>query len=188
MSSNIDCYKILGIPETADSTQIKKAYREKVKLYHPDSYPNLSNSEKSKMEDTLNQINSAYEILSNEEKRKDYDLSRKQQQKQYDDNSYSQHSNNSTKKENEYSKTDYFNMYNNQFYNTTDNNSSKSPKDENFDEIIEIEKKIMELDRQIAMLLVQNEEFLGSIYRCEDERERMIRQLRQSINNVNVNN
>src|SRR5664279_4923738 len=29
-------YKILGIPESADIEQLKKAYREKVKLYHPD--------------------------------------------------------------------------------------------------------------------------------------------------------
>lgn len=66
-----DYYKILDVPRDADSTTIRKAYREKTKQYHPDKYKgNLSNEE---IETKMTQINHAYEVLSDPDLRKNYD-------------------------------------------------------------------------------------------------------------------
>lgn len=60
-----DLYKILGIKNTASLEQIKKAYRKKVKKHHPDIGGDP---------DLFKQIQEAYDILSNPEKRKTYDV------------------------------------------------------------------------------------------------------------------
>lgn len=64
-------YEILEIDKKASPEMIKKAYSTLAKKYHPDLQPdNL----KSKCEEKIKLINEAYEILSDEEKRKNYDL------------------------------------------------------------------------------------------------------------------
>lgn len=63
-------YKILEITETASEEVIRAAYRALAKKYHPDSYKG-SNADRNKY---MAQINEAYEVLSNEQKRKSYDL------------------------------------------------------------------------------------------------------------------
>ncbi|RLB11361.1 MAG: hypothetical protein DRG27_01345 [Deltaproteobacteria bacterium] len=62
-----DYYKILGVDRDADQTQIKKAYREKMKLYHPDARGGKGDQDK------LIEVQEAYEVLSNKEKKKKYD-------------------------------------------------------------------------------------------------------------------
>ena len=63
-----DLYKILGVSRTASDKDIKQAYRKLARQYHPDVNPgNKSAEEKFK------EINNAYEILSDPEKRKKYD-------------------------------------------------------------------------------------------------------------------
>lgn len=61
-------YTILNIPETADAATIKKAYRTLAKEYHPDKNPNNPEAE-----DKFKEINAAYEVLSNSEKKQQYD-------------------------------------------------------------------------------------------------------------------
>lgn len=64
-------YEILEIDKKASSEIIKKAYSTLVKKYHPDLQPdNL----KSEYEEKIKLINEAYEILADEEKRKNYDI------------------------------------------------------------------------------------------------------------------
>ncbi|MGP6219968.1 DnaJ C-terminal domain-containing protein [Caldiplasma sukawensis] len=64
-----DYYSILGVPKDASLEQIKKAYRELAKKWHPDLNPNNRKEAEEKFKD----INEAYEVLSDENKRKIYD-------------------------------------------------------------------------------------------------------------------
>jgi DnaJ-class molecular chaperone len=61
-------YEILGVPKTASETEIKKAYRTMSLQYHPDR-------NKTPEANTISsKINEAYETLSDQQKRKQYDL------------------------------------------------------------------------------------------------------------------
>jgi len=69
MAPNKDYYKTLGVPRSASSEDIKKAYRKLARRYHPDL-----NSGKKDAEEKFKEIQEAYEVLSKEDKRKAYDL------------------------------------------------------------------------------------------------------------------
>jgi len=71
MSSN-DYYNVLGISETANSDEIKKAYRSLSLKYHPDK----TNGDVEKVK-LFQKVNEAYEILSDNDKRREYDASRR---------------------------------------------------------------------------------------------------------------
>jgi DnaJ-class molecular chaperone len=63
-----DLYKTLGVAESADGTAIKKAYRKLAKEYHPD----VTGNDKKKTE-RFKEINEAYAVLGDAQKRKEYD-------------------------------------------------------------------------------------------------------------------
>jgi len=65
-----DYYQILGVDKDASIDDIKKAYRKLALQCHPDK--NLDN--KTEAESKFQQISEAYQVLSDEEKRKNYDL------------------------------------------------------------------------------------------------------------------
>ena len=67
-------YDILEVSKNASPEIIEKAYKTLVKKYHPDLQ---KNEEKNKYEEKIKKINEAYDILSNPEKRKNYDLNLK---------------------------------------------------------------------------------------------------------------
>lgn len=63
-----DYYKTLGVSKSASEKDIKQAYRKLARKYHPDVNPNNPDAEK-----TFKDINEAYAVLSDTEKRKTYD-------------------------------------------------------------------------------------------------------------------
>jgi DnaJ homolog subfamily C member 3 len=63
-SKKKDYYKILGVPRDADQKDIKKAYREMSKKFHPDKY--RGDLDPDAVSRKMAEINSAYEVLSNE--------------------------------------------------------------------------------------------------------------------------
>ncbi|KAA0187066.1 Lethal (2) tumorous imaginal disc, partial [Fasciolopsis buskii] len=67
-SQKKDYYKILGINQNASQSEIKKAYYELAKKYHPDVNKNDSNAAQK-----FQEVSEAYEILGDESKRKQYD-------------------------------------------------------------------------------------------------------------------
>lgn len=67
-------YEILEVNKNASPEIIEKAYKTLVKKYHPDLQ---QDENKNKYEEKIKKINEAYDILSNPEKRKKYDLNLK---------------------------------------------------------------------------------------------------------------
>ena len=63
-----DPYEVLGVPKGADQAEIKKAFRQKAKKLHPDA-----NKGDPKAASRFAELNSAYEILGEEDKRKAFD-------------------------------------------------------------------------------------------------------------------
>lgn len=67
-----DLYEILGVNETANAEELRKAYRELAKKNHPDA-----NRDNPEAEERFKAISDAYDILGNPEKREKYDQMRK---------------------------------------------------------------------------------------------------------------
>jgi molecular chaperone DnaJ len=68
-----DYYKILGVSKNASEDEIKKAYRKLAVKYHPDKLANASEKERQEGEDKFKEISEAYDILSDPQKRQQYD-------------------------------------------------------------------------------------------------------------------
>ena len=105
-------YEILGVDQDATKTEIKTAFRNLAKDYHPDSSNNSNTEEKFK------EINETYHILNDEESRKNYDcyLEYFQEEEEFDDRwDYSSLLNEDYSNEH-YSEDDYnYNYYKNSF-------------------------------------------------------------------------
>ena len=63
-----DCYEVLGVEKSATEAEIKSAYRKLAKKYHPDMNP-----DNKEAEEKFKEVNDAYAILSDPEKRKKFD-------------------------------------------------------------------------------------------------------------------
>ena len=66
-------YDVLGVKKDATDAEIKSAYRNLAKQYHPDKFSTASDSEKKAAEAKFKDINHAYGVLSDKEKRANYD-------------------------------------------------------------------------------------------------------------------
>jgi len=63
-----DYYEVLGVSRSASKDDIKKAYRKLALQYHPDKNPDNKDAEEH-----FKEVNEAYEVLSNDDKRRRYD-------------------------------------------------------------------------------------------------------------------
>ncbi len=68
MADKRDYYEVLEVPKTASDEEIKSAFRKKAKQYHPDLHPDDKDAEAK-----FKEVNEAYEVLSNPDKRSKYD-------------------------------------------------------------------------------------------------------------------
>lgn len=132
-------YDILEINKNASPEIVEKAYKILVKKYHPDlQEENLKNE----CEEKIKEINKAYEILSNPEKRKNYDLNLKATEISKSDYNNLINENINLKNEINYLKNNYnkinahHNQNNNFNYNTQTNNSNLNTSKNNVDEQI----------------------------------------------------
>ena len=64
----MDYYRVLGISREASDEDIKKAYRKLVFEHHPDRNPHRTDAD-----ERIREINAAYEIIGDAEKRQSYD-------------------------------------------------------------------------------------------------------------------
>ena len=79
MGQITDFYQVMGVDRGADGTAIKKAYRQLVKECHPDTHPGDRQAE-----ERFKRIAEAYAVLSDEEKRKQYDQKLAEESKRYE--------------------------------------------------------------------------------------------------------
>lgn len=126
-------YEILEVSEKASKEVIDKAYHVLAKKYHPDLQ---KGEEKQNAEEKMKQINEAYEILGNEEKRKEYDSNLKEkreqekiieeQKRQEQINKYQQEKIQEQLQNEEYYKNEKQNI--NEYANTAENNNYQNVK------------------------------------------------------------
>jgi curved DNA-binding protein CbpA len=68
VQTNKDLYKLLGLPRDASQDDVQQAHRKLIRKHHPDVNPGEHSAE-----ERFKEIQQAYEVLSNPEKRREYD-------------------------------------------------------------------------------------------------------------------
>lgn len=71
--ANKDYYGLLGVGKNATDAELKSAFRRKAKQFHPDTFATKTPAEKKEAEEKFKEINHAYDVLSDSNKRAVYD-------------------------------------------------------------------------------------------------------------------
>lgn len=148
-------YEILEVSENASEEVIEKAYKVLVKKYHPDLQPG---DQKENAETKMKKINEAYDILGNENKRKEYDGKLKKERDE-ERAKYNQEPNfQYTQKE--YRQNDYSNIYKDNISNKTQQNYNYENDRRNYQEKLrrEEEKQRKEMHEKL------NKEYENAYY------------------------
>ena len=113
-----DLYKVLGVSKDASQDEIKKAYRNLAFKYHPDR-----NQGSQEAEEKLKEINAAYSVLGDADKRRQYDLNGFTDSSSYQQRSYAD------------SQGQYYNPFGQSgFYGWYSNSENESSGDSGFDD------------------------------------------------------
>ena len=104
MERKEDFYQILGVAESATEDELKQAYRKLAKKFHPDSHPGDKECEKR-----FQEISEAYSILSDSEKRKQYDSHR--QEEPHEKAAYTNTGRKQATESTQHTKVDFENVY-----------------------------------------------------------------------------
>lgn len=104
-------YKILEVEKHVSAEELKKAYRNLAKKYHPDKYVNETLVKQNEVKDIFAQINEAYQVLSNETSRKEHDLTLLKNKKENN----RQNPNSTSKNRDFFNKSDLNDMFSNFF-------------------------------------------------------------------------
>ena len=132
-------YDILEVNKNASPEVIEKAYKTLVKKYHPDLQ---DNDLKNEYEEKIKLINEAFEILSDSEKRKNYDLNLKQTEFSIEDYNNLISENLNLKNEINYLKNNLNNYKNNSQNNINNNlNNNSNNKNSNYSNNINYQNK-----------------------------------------------
>ncbi|MBP5401814.1 MAG: J domain-containing protein [Treponema sp.] len=115
-----DLYSVLGVSKQASQEEIKKAYRSLALKYHPDR--NQGNAE---AEEKLKEINAAYTVLGDEDKRRQYDMSGFNANSTYDWQNQWQ-SQNQWQNSEQFRNSGFYNDYFRGFYYTNSNDFRKN--------------------------------------------------------------
>jgi len=73
ISKRKDYYKILGVNRSATDDEIKRAYKKKALVYHPDRHSGGSEEDRKEAEKSFKEVGEAYSVLSDRRKRTRYD-------------------------------------------------------------------------------------------------------------------
>ena len=129
LNTNIDYYKVLNLNQNAKQDEIKSAYRKLAKEFHPDLH--ISNPLAELASEKFKLVNEAYEILSDEKKREEYNLRTKFVNNNYSEGSSSSNSPSDKNKKSSYKETaDEYSKSNNKYndngseYNSTNKQGS----------------------------------------------------------------
>lgn len=150
-------YEILEVSENASPEVIEKAYKILVKKYHPDLQPA---EEKKHAEDKMKEINEAYEVLGDEQKRKAYDneleaereqLRREEELKKQSSSNIAYGPNNQTNQSYSQNYNRNNNVTNDQSYNNSNNTNFNYDKDR-----MEYEQRLRQEEAEQRMKMQEN--------------------------------